>query len=387
MSTEGGAMSTILVTGGSGFIGSHCILQLLAAGHRVRTTVRNLKRESDVRAMLKQGGANGDDRLIFIAADLENDAGWPEAVAGCEYVLHVASPFPPGIPKHEDELIVPAREGALRVLRASREAGVKRVVLTSSFAAVGYGQKPQSTPYDETNWTNPDRDLTAYVKSKTLAERAAWDFIAREGGSLELSVVNPVGVLGPVLGPDFATSILLVQRMMDGAMPGCPRLYFGIVDVRDVADLHIRAMTHPAAKGERFLAIAGDFLSILDIAKALKSRLGTAAKRVPARQLPNWLVRLAAMRDPAIKQILPELGKIKNATGEKAKRMTGLGAALERGCHRRHRREPGTPRASEGQPQTAPLTADPDRADAASLIGDMLGGKSEAWRCLWWKPN
>jgi dihydroflavonol-4-reductase len=315
-------MSKVLVTGGSGFIGSHCILQLLEAGHQVRTTVRSLKREPEVRAMLKEGGAEPGDRLSFVAADLENDAGWKEAVTGCEYVLHVASPFPATLPKHEDELIVPAREGALRVLRASREAGVKRVVLTSSFAAIGYGQGPQQAPFNETNWTDPNGDdVRAYVKSKTLAERAAWDFIAKEGGSLELSVVNPVGVFGPVLGPDYSTSILLVQRLMDGAMPGCPRLYFGVVDVRDVADLHIRAMTHPAAKGERFLSVAGDFMSILDIAKVLKERMGASAKRVPTRQLPDWLVRLASLRDPAVKQITPELGKKKNATNEKAKRM------------------------------------------------------------------
>ncbi|MGA8267110.1 MAG: aldehyde reductase [Candidatus Acidiferrales bacterium] len=312
----------ILVTGGSGFIGSHCILQLLAAGHQVRTTVRSLKREGDVRAMLKEGGAVPGDRLSFFAADLENDAGWPEAVAGCEYVLHVASPFPASVPKHEDELIVPAREGALRVLRASRNAGVKRVVLTSSFAAIGYGQEPRQKPFDETNWTDPNAsDVLPYAKSKTLAERAAWDFIAKEGGNLELSVVNPVGVFGPVLGPDYSTSILFVQRMMDGAVPGCPQLYFGAVDVRDVSDLHVRAMTEPAAKGERFLAVAGDFLSVLDMAKILKRRMGAAAKRVPTRELPNWLVRLAALRDPAVKQILPELGKHKNGTNEKAKRL------------------------------------------------------------------
>ena len=274
--------------------------------------------------MLKLGGAEPGEGLSFSAADLEKDAGWPEAVAGCEYVLHVASPFPPTIPKHEDELIVPAREGSLRVLRAARDAGVKRVVLTSSFAAIGYGQKPRQTPFDETSWTDPNgKDVLPYAKSKTLAERAAWDFIAREGSGLELAVVNPVGVFGPVLGPDYATSILLVQRMLDGAMPGCPKLYFGVVDVRDVADLHLRAMTRPAAKGERFLAVAGDFMSIVDIAKVLKRRLGAAARRVPTWQLPNWLVRIAALRDPAVKQILPELGKIKNATNEKAKRMLG----------------------------------------------------------------
>jgi nucleoside-diphosphate-sugar epimerase len=317
-------VSKVLVTGGSGFIGAHCILQLLAAGHQVRTTVRNLQREGDVRAMLKEGGADPDGRLSFTAADLEKDAGWPEAVAGCEFVLHVASPFPPGVPKNEDDVIAPAREGTLRVLRAARDASVKRVVLTSSFAAVGYGYKTHSAPFDETNWTDPKAgDLTAYVKSKTLAERAAWDFVAKEGGALELSVVNPVGVFGPVLGPDYSTSILLVQRFMDGAVPGCPQLYFGVVDVRDVADLHLRAMTDPAARGERFLAVAGDFMSMLDIAKVLKSRMGAAATRVPTRQLPNWLVRLAALRDPAVKLIVPELGTIKNATNAKARSVLG----------------------------------------------------------------
>ena len=318
-------MSTVLVTGGSGFIGAHCILQLLAAGHGVHTTVRNLAREGEVRAMLKAGGAEPGDRLKLFAADLEKDTGWNEAVAGADTVLHVASPFPAGIPRHEDELIVPAREGALRVLRAARDAGVKRVVLTSSFAAVGYGQPPRANPpFDETNWTNVNAGhMTAYVKSKTIAERAAWDFIAREGGALEFSVVNPVGVFGPVLGPDYSSSIILVQRLMDGALPGCPKLYFGIVDVRDVADLHIRAMTDPAAKGERFLAVSGDFMAIKEIAQVLRSRLGDAAKRVPTREIPNWMVKLSSLFDPAVRQITPELGKHKNATGEKAKRLLG----------------------------------------------------------------
>jgi nucleoside-diphosphate-sugar epimerase len=315
-------VSTVLVTGGSGFIGCHCILQLLTAGYQVRTTVRNLKRESDVRAMLKVGGAEPDGQVSFVAADLENDPGWPDAVAGCEYVLHVASPFPDSVPKHEDELIAPAREGTLRVLRAARDAGAKRVVLTSSFAAIGYGHETQDTPFDETNWSNLN-GVGAYTKSKTLAERAAWDFMAKEGGNLELSVINPVGVLGPVLGPSYSTSILLVQRLMTGSVPGCPRLYFSLVDVRDVADIHLRAMTNPAAKGERFLAAAGDFMSMVEVAKVLKSRLGPAAKRVPTRELPDWLVRLASLRDPAIRLFLPELGKMKNTTSEKAKRLLG----------------------------------------------------------------
>jgi nucleoside-diphosphate-sugar epimerase len=317
-------MSTVLVTGGSGFIGSHAILQLLAAGHQVHTTVRDLKREADVRAMLRQGGSEPGDRIFFFAADLTKDAGWSHAVAGCDYVLHVASPFPMAVPKDENELIVPAREGALRVLRASRDAGVRRVVLTSSFAAIGYGHSQQTDPFDETYWTDPNAsEASAYVKSKTLAERAAWDFIAQEGGSLELSVVNPVVVFGPVLGPDYATSILIVQRIMDGALPGCPRLCFGAVDVRDVVDLHLRAMTNPSAKGERFLAVGGDFFWMVDIARVLKARMGPAGQRVPVRQLPDWLVRLAALRDPSVKQIIPELGKYKNATSEKAKRMLG----------------------------------------------------------------
>lgn len=317
-------MSTILVTGGSGFIGSHCILQLLAAGHTVRTTVRNLKREADVRAMLKVGGAEPGDSLTFYAADLEKDAGWAEAVEGCDHVLHVASPLPSGVPKHEDELIVPAREGTLRVLRAARDAGVKRVVLTSSFAAVGYGHKDHTRIYSETDWTDLDGPtIFPYIKSKTLAERAAWDFVAREGGGLELSVVNPVGVLGPVLGPDYSSSIQLVQRLMAGAMPGWPQIYFGIVDVRDVADLHLRAMTHPAAKGERFLAVAGEAMGMQDIAKVLKARMGSAAAKVPTRQLPNWIVRLAAIRDPSLRATTPQLGKKRESTGEKARRLLG----------------------------------------------------------------
>ena len=317
-------MSTVLVTGGSGFIGTYAILQLLAAGHQVRTTVRDLRRESDVRAMLNVGGVVHEDRLSFAAADLLNDAGWNEAVRGCEYVLHLASPIPERVPKDENELIVPARDGTLRVLRAARDAGVKRIVVTSSFAAIGYGHPQQDAPFDETAWTNPDGDdVLPYTKSKTIAERAAWDFIAKEGGGLELSVVNPVGVFGPVLSADYSTSILIVQRLMDGAMPGCPRLYFGAVDVRDVADLHIRAMTSPAAKGERFLAISGDFMSIREIALVLKQRMGKLAARVPTMELPNWMVKLASLRDPAVKQIIPELGKVKNATSAKAQRLLG----------------------------------------------------------------
>ena len=317
-------MTTVLVTGGSGFIGSHAILQLLGAGYKVRTTVRVLSREAEVRAMLRNGGVEPRDHLSFVRADLMSDDGWPAAVAGCEYVLHIASPFPSTVPKYENELIVPAREGALRVLRASRDAGVKRVVLTSSFAAIGYGHPPREEAFTERDWTDPSKpDVMPYTKSKTLAERAAWDFIDHEGRGLELAVVNPVAVFGPVLGPDFATSILLVQKLLDGALPGVPRMSIGVVDVRDVADLHLRAMTNPAAKGERFLAVAGDFMLLAEIADVLKARLGESAARVPSRQLPDWLVKLARFKDAAVKQIIPELGKWKNASGEKARTMLG----------------------------------------------------------------
>ncbi|MBZ9753907.1 aldehyde reductase [Mesorhizobium sp. ESP6-5] len=314
----------VLVTGGSGFLGAHCILALLKAGYRVRTTVRAAKREADVIAMLEAGGGEPGDRLSFAIADLMSDAGWPDAVAGCDYVLHVASPFPPGAPKHEDDLIIPAREGALRVLRAARDAGVKRVVLTSSFAAIGYGKMPPGgRPFTEESWTDPTTKVSAYVKSKTLAERAAWDFIAAEGGKLELAVVNPVGIFGPVLGSDHSTSTEFVQRMMNGAMPGLPRLSFGVVDARDVADLHVRAMTNPAASGERFLAVAGDFMTVREIAQTVKTRLGAAASRVTTRELPDWLVRVVGLFNAEAAQLVTELGKVKNATNAKAVRMLG----------------------------------------------------------------
>jgi dihydroflavonol-4-reductase len=317
-------MSKVLVTGGSGFIGSHVILQLLAAGHNVRTTVRSLSREREVRAMLREGGADPADRLSFVAADLLNDAGWAEAVAGCDYVVHVASPLPPSVPKNEDELIVPAREGTLRVLRAARDAGVKRVVQTSSFAAIGYGRKEREAIFTEADWTDPNgSDVQAYTKSKTLAERSAWDFIAKEGGGLELSVINPVAIFGPVLGPDFSGSIQIIKALLDGTVPAAPKLYFALVDVRDVADLHLRAMTSPAAKGERFIAVAGETLSILDIAKLLRRKPGASAPRLPRLEAPNWLVRLAATRVPLLRAVAPQLGQIRRLSGAKARTTLG----------------------------------------------------------------
>ena len=317
----------VLVTGGTGFVGVHCILALLREGYRVRTTVRSLDRDHEVRAMLAQGGAQLSDKpgeaLEFRVADLLSDNGWTDAVAGCTYVLHVASPFPGSDPKDEDELIRPAREGALRVLKASRDAGVKRVVLTSSFAAIGYGTEKLERAYTEEDWTDPTADVSAYVKSKTLAERAAWDFMAEEGGAMELSVVNPVGILGPALGPDTSTSIDLVTRLLKGATPGLPNVSFGIVDVRDVADLHLLAMTSPKAKGERFLAVADGILTVPQIADILRNSLVDAARKVPKRILPDWAVRIAAVAIPSLREISRRLGNHRDVSNAKAKTMLG----------------------------------------------------------------
>jgi dihydroflavonol-4-reductase len=315
--------NTILVTGGSGFVGSHVILQLLAAGHEVRTTVRSLSREPQVRATLEKAGAD-TSRLSFFAADLEKDDGWAEAVAGCDYVQHVASPFPPNQPKDEQELIRPAREGTLRVLRAAHVAGVKRVVVTSSFAAIGYGQGQRLTDYTEADWTDVNGPaVQPYMKSKTLAERAAWDFVTGEGKGLELAVVNPVGIFGPALNDDLSTSIWLVKSMLEGQMPGLPDLWFGVVDVRDVAWLQIEAMTNPDAAGERFLAVAGPAMSIPQMADVLRANLGPAAAKITSRRIPSWLVRIMALFNPMAREAAPRLGIQSNASNEKARRLLG----------------------------------------------------------------
>lgn len=306
-------MSMVLVTGGTGFVAGHVIAKLLEAGHDVRATARPGSKERTLE----------NDYLTWFEADLRRDEGWREAAAGCDYVMHVASPMPAGAPKHEDDVIVPARDGVLRVLRAARDAKVQRVVLTSSCGAIYYGHPEQRAPFDETSWTNLEsNEMSAYVKSKALAERAAWDFMEREGFDLELSVVNPAGIFGPALGRDYSPSLHLIGKLLDG-MPGCPQLYFGVVDVRDVADLHVLAMTRPEAKNERFIAVSGEAMSMMDIARVLRSRLGERARKVPTRQLPNWLVRLMAKFDDKLPPLLPLLGQVRNATSAKAEHMFG----------------------------------------------------------------
>lgn len=315
--------SMVLVTGGTGFIAQHCMLALLGAGYRIRTTVRDPARQGEVLAQLRVAGVEPGERLSFALADLRSGRGWADAAAGCTYVLHSASPTPTGTQTSEDDWVRPAVDGNLRVLRAAREAGVARVVLTSAFGAICAGHGDMDRPFNETDWS----DLTAshiwpYQKSKTLSERAAWEFMVREGQGMELSVVNPTAVLGPVLGPDYSHSIRLIKHMLEG-QPGCPKINCGFVDVRDVADLHLRAMIHPAAKGERFLAIAGDSLWLSEVAGVLKERLGASARKVHTRTLPNWVVRLGAFKDPALRGSIPLLGRRMNATSEKARRLLG----------------------------------------------------------------
>jgi nucleoside-diphosphate-sugar epimerase len=316
--------SPVLVTGGSGFLGLHTIIRLLERGERVRTTVRSRAREAEVRETLGRAGVEAGDRLAFVVADLLSDDGWAEAVAGLDRVLHVASPFPAGRTEREDHLVVPARDGTLRVLRAARDAGVRRVVVTSSSAAVGHDRDPGDHVLTEADWTDPSADVDAYVKSKTVAERAAWDFVAREGGGMELAAINPGAIFGPVLAPDLSASIGLVTGLLDGSMVGgMPRLSFSVVDVRDVADLHLLAMASPAASGERFIAAAGDAVWLADVARVLRDHLGAAAANVPTAEIPDEVLRAAAAADPSLERVAREVGTLRRLSSEKARRVLG----------------------------------------------------------------
>jgi dihydroflavonol-4-reductase len=312
----------VLVTGGSGYIAGFCIRQLAAEGHEVRTTVRSLAREAEVRGWL----GVPKEKLSFVAADLNATDGWAAAVDGVGGILHVASPIPPTLPKSDDELVRPARDGALRVLKAAKEAGVKRIVMTSSTAAVTYGHaRPLAGPFDETHWTDPTHaDTSPYIRSKTIAERAAWDYVRGDGAGLELVAVNPGAVLGPVMGRDFSASIEIVKKLMEGSLPGMPRLGFPIVDVRDIADLHVRALKAPGpgVVGERFLG-AGRFFWMSDVADILRARLGERAAKVPKGKVPDWLVRILANFDPVTKSVVFELGKERAVTSAKAERVLG----------------------------------------------------------------
>lgn len=305
---------TVLVSGGSGYIAGFIIRQLLEEGWRVNTTVRSLSREAELRALL---GGNAET-LRFFAADLTADAGWADAMAGCTHVLHVASPFSSKPPRNPDDLIMPAREGTVRTLRLAKAAGVQRFVQTSSVAAIAYGHGKGHHQFTEADWTNVhSRDAYAYVKSKTIAERAARDWMAKEGTGMEFLSINPSAVLGPVWSKDFSASIELVSQLLSGALPGCPDLGFGIVDVRDLADLHVRVLTEPGLDGERFIA-SGPFLKMAEVAAILRQHMPLEARNVTTRRLPNWVVRVAATFNPLIRQVVGDLGNVREASSAHA---------------------------------------------------------------------
>lgn len=310
---------TVFVSGGSGYIAGFLIRQLVNEGWMVHTSIRNLTKEGHVRNLL----AVDNDRLKFFAADLMSDAGWGEAMAGCGHVAHVASPLPSNAPKSADELIIPARDGALRALRAAKGAGVKRFVMTSSAAAIAYGHGKGRQHFTEADWTNvTSPDAYPYVQSKTIAERAARDWVAAEGGEMDYVSVNPSLVLGPLLSDDFSTSLEAIKKLLEGSLPGLPNFGFGVVDVRDVADLHVRCLSAPDMAGERFIA-SGPFLWMKDVAAILREGLGEQARKVPTRRLPDFLVKLSALFDPVIKQVVGELGNVREMDASHAKAVLG----------------------------------------------------------------
>ena len=310
---------TVLVTGGSGYIAGFIIRQLVAEGWTVNTTIRNLARENEVRGWLNVDNS----KLKFFAADLMSDHGWADAVAGCSHVAHVASPLPSNAPKSDDELIVPAREGALRALRFAHAAGVKRLVMTSSVAAIAYGHDRSRQQFSEADWTNiASPDAYAYVKSKTIAERAARDWMAANGAGMEFVTVNPSLVLGPLLTGDFSTSLEAIKKMLEGSLPGIPNFGFSVVDVRDVADLHVKCLTAPGMADERFIA-AGPWLTMKEIAAILKVGLDDDARKVPSRGLPDFLVKLSALFDPVLRQVVGELGNKRDTPATHAKEKLG----------------------------------------------------------------
>ena len=312
----------VLVTGGSGYLGGWCIVSLLEAGFSVRTTLRDLARESEVREGIASATEPGD-RLDVVSADLMKDDGWAEAVAGCEYVLHVASPLPATQPKDPDELIVPARDGALRVLRASLDAGVKRVVMTSSVAAIRGNAERGERPLTEDDWSDPnDSNRTPYARSKTAAEQAAWALVRERDATDRLAAVNPGAIIGPLLSDDPSYSLQVIERMLAGSMPAVPKLGFSFVDVRDVADLHRLAMTAPEAGGERFIAIER-FLWMSEVGAVLRERLGERAHKVPTRTAPNVLVRAMSLFDGSVRSIVSDLGRKVTYSNEKAKTRLG----------------------------------------------------------------
>ncbi|MBV8337462.1 MAG: NAD-dependent epimerase/dehydratase family protein [Alphaproteobacteria bacterium] len=308
----------VLVTGGSGFLAEWQIVKLLRAGYNVRATLRDLARADEVRTAVAREIAHAD-RVGFVNADLTCDGGWEEAVNGCSFVLHIASPFPIAQPDNPDDLIVPARDGVLRILRAA----VKRVVMTSSSSALSDPAGRRPVPLTEAHWTDPDaRGTTPYVKSKVLSERAAWDYMKAHGGDTEFAVIAPTAIIGPALSRDLSASVHGVRRLLIGDMPGIPRLGFPFVDVRDIADLQLLAMTRREAVGER-IAGAGRFMWLADAAAVLRQHLGEAAAKVPTRTVPSILIRMMSLRDPGLRSVVRALDRERVVSSEKAHRLLG----------------------------------------------------------------
>ncbi len=310
---------TVLVTGASGFIAGHCILRLLKEGYAVRGSLRTPSRSDEVRMALAPHVSTDD--LSFVTLDLSSDDGWEEALKGCTYLLHVASPFPNASPDHEDDLIIPARDGALRALRAAAKAGVIRTVMTSSIAAIAYGDnRGDDYVYSEEDWSNTEGTISAYSKSKTIAERSAWDFMeTKEADNLELAVINPGAVLGPLLGSDYSTSGDLVKKLLDGSIPAVPAIGFSCIDVRDVVDANYEAMLRPAAAGRRY-ALVGPYAWMIDVSRILHG----AGYKSPTKELPDFMVHIMGIFDKTVRMIKSDLGVRRNISNERLRTELGI---------------------------------------------------------------
>lgn len=317
---------TVLLTGATGFIAKHIALKLLNAGYIVVGSVRSLERGEEVKAAVAphlNTGVAVDDQLRFVALDLGNDSGWAEAMAGIDILMHTASPFPLEQPKDEDELIRPAVDGALRAIKAAHAAGIKRVVMTSSSVAIMEGELPAGkSEFDENDWTDLTGDhVTPYAKSKTMAERAVWDYVKAEAPEIDVTMINPSLVTGPPLDRNFGSSVSIIQRLLRGKDPMLPKFGMPIVDVRDIAEMHLRALEIPASVGKRFIGAASS-LWFHEMAEAIKERF--PERKIVTRLAPNFVVRLIGLFDKSVRQILPNLGSQQKVSNKQARGILGI---------------------------------------------------------------